>query len=213
MMLSLAHIARAALLVFALSLDAFAAAFGYGVHGIRIPFVSAQVINLICTGFLGAALGLGSLLAGVLPPAAAAWICFAFLFVLGALKICDSLIRRAIRRQKAERDIHFKFLSLRFILHVYAEPEKADLDGSHVLSAGEAACLAIALSLDGIGAGLGVGLALAHPLPAILFSLLFGYAAITLGCLLGKKAAEKLKWDVSWLGGIILLALALIKVL
>ncbi|MCL2695586.1 MAG: sporulation membrane protein YtaF [Clostridiales bacterium] len=212
-MFSPAALAEAALLVVALSLDAFAASFSYGLNRIRIPFLSAQIINGICAASLGAALFLGKALAGVLPASVAAWITFAFLFVLGLIKLCDSLIARAIRRHRIERNISFKFLSLTFILHVYAEPEKADWDGSRVLSPAEAACLAVALSLDGLGAGFGAGLARAHPLPVIAFSLIVGYAAIALGCFLGKKAAEKLRLDVSWLSGVILLGLAIMKII
>ena len=41
------------LLVLAVSLDAFVASIAYGTNKIKIPFVSATIINIICSSVLG----------------------------------------------------------------------------------------------------------------------------------------------------------------
>lgn len=212
-MISFTDATQAVLLAAALSLDAFVASFGYGVNKIHIPPKSAHIINLICTGILAAAMFIGAAARALIPQPVATGICFAILLLMGAVKLFDSIIKKIIRRKKIERDIRFKFLSLNFILHVYADPEEADLDASRVLSVSEAAYLAVALSLDGLGVGFGAGLASAHPLPVVLLSLAFGFAAIVFGCYLGKKVTEKLKLDLSWLSGAILIMLAVMKLL
>ena len=67
----------------ALSIDAFAASFAYGSNKIKIPFLSAQIINLICTGILALSLLIGSLVKQLIPAWLTAVLCFALLFILG----------------------------------------------------------------------------------------------------------------------------------
>ena len=88
---------EAALLVFALSLDAFAASFAYGTDRIQIPVSSMLVINGISTGILAISLFLGSLLKNVLPVRLTGALCFAILLILGTEKLCDSAIKAYIR--------------------------------------------------------------------------------------------------------------------
>ncbi len=50
------------LLVLAVSLDAFVASIAYGTNKIKISFVSATIINIICSSVLGVSLFLGSVI-------------------------------------------------------------------------------------------------------------------------------------------------------
>lgn len=200
------------LLVVALSMDAFVASFAYGAQRIQIPFFSAAVISSVCTGMLAASLLLGTLLRTLLPQGLTRWLCFALLCLLGLAKLCDSAIKALIRRHKRlHRQISFSVCSLKFILDVYADPEKADRDGSHDLSPTEAASLAFALSLDGLAAGFGAALMQVHFLLMAVLSLAVGLLAVRLGGWLGNRAAQKLPVDLSWLGGVLLIALAALK--
>lgn len=150
---------EALLLVVALSLDAFVASFAYGAQRIRIPYSSAAIISVICTAMLAVSLLAGSLLRPFLPQSLTKGLCFAILFLLGLVKLCDSTIKTLIRKHKRmHRQVSFSLFSLKFILDVYADPEKADRDGSRELSPAEAASLAVALSLDGLAVGFGAAL-------------------------------------------------------
>ncbi|MFR7949564.1 MAG: manganese efflux pump [Acutalibacteraceae bacterium] len=101
--------------------------------------------------------------------------------------------------------------SLKFILDVYADPEKADRDGSRVLSPAEAASLAVALSLDGLAVGFGAALMQVNVLIVMLFSLAVGMLAVRLGGKIGNRAAQKLSFDLSWFSGALLIVLAILK--
>ena len=116
---------EAALLVFALSLDAFAASFAYGTDRIQIPVPSMLIINGISTGILAISLFLGSLLKNVLPVRLTGALCFAILF--------DSLEQKTMRqcdkslypqRPAGTEKVSFSFLNLNFILSGYADPKK-----------------------------------------------------------------------------------------
>ena len=97
----------------------------------------------------------GSLIRGLIPQSLTTAICFVLLFILGLVKLLDSLTKSIIRKHNnLEKQIHFSLLNFRFVLSLYADPEKADRDHSKTISPGEAASLAIALSLDGMAVGL-----------------------------------------------------------
>lgn len=133
-------------------------------------------------------------------------------FLLGVAKLCDSAIKTLIRRHKRmHRQVSFSVFSLKFILDVYADPEKADRDGSRVLSPAEAASLAVALSLDGLAVGFGAALMQVNVLIVMLFSLAVGMLAVRLGGKIGNRAAQKLSFDLSWFSGALLIVLAILK--
>lgn len=203
---------EALLLVVALSLDAFVASFAYGAQRIRIPYSSAAIISVICTAMLAVSLLAGSLLRPFLPQSLTKGLCFAILFLLGLVKLCDSTIKTLIRKHKRmHRQVSFSLFSLKFILDVYADPEKADRDGSRELSPAEAASLAVALSLDGLAVGFGAALMKVNFLMVMLFSLAVGMLAVRLGGKIGNRAAQKLPFDLSWLSGALLIVLAILK--
>lgn len=200
------------LLVAALSVDAFVASLAYGADKIRIPASSVLVISGVCTGILGIALAVGTLIQPLLPPHLIGGICFAILFALGVAKLFDSMLKSFLRRHQSERKkVTFKLFDLRFILQIYVDSTAADQDLSRTLSPAEAASLAFALSIDGLAAGLGAGLTEGNPIQTVLVSLLVTTLAVTLGGFFGRKLAEKLKFDLSWLSGALLIILAFLK--
>ena len=206
------EITQAVLLVSALSADAFVSAFAYGTKSIRIPLVSVMVINIICSVMLAVSLFMGELIRPFLPESAAKIFCFVILLFLGIIKLLDNALKSFIKKyNRLNRQIKFKILNLHFILNVYANPEDADKDNSLVLSPAEAASLAVALSLDGLAAGAGTALGGTNKPLVIALSLIIGVLAITLGCFLGNKAADKSRADFSWLGGAGLIMLAFYK--
>lgn len=211
-MFSVPFLLEALLLVTALSLDAFASSFAYGAAKIKIPVSSLVVINLICSGTLALALLFGGLLQGVLPSGLGSGLCFLLLLGLGTLKIFDSAIKALIRKHgRFQKKIRFSLLHLGFILKIYANPETADRDHSRILTAGEAAALALALSLDGMAVGFGAGLAQSTSLLVVLLSLMSDTLALTLGCWLGHRCQSLLRRDLSWVSGALLILLAILK--
>ncbi len=206
------YILEPLLLIIALSTDAFVASFSYGTNKIKIPFSSVIIINIVCTVMLAISLFFGSILRPYLPEKLIKIICFIILTILGIIKLFDSSIKALIRKHKnIHKKISFSALHLKFILNVYANPEEADKDLSHTLSASEAVSLALALSLDGLAVGFGAALANINCFVAIIFSFILGMLLVMLGCFIGNKLAEKISFDLSWLSGILLIILAILK--
>ncbi|MFG6355594.1 MAG: manganese efflux pump [Acetatifactor sp.] len=203
---------EAAAIASALSVDAFAAGLAYGSRQIRLPWRSALVINLICSAIVGLSLGLGSLTALLLSPGLRRGLCFGVLFALGLIKLLDGLTRWAIRRYgNLDGRLGFSLFSLRFVLHVYADPAAVDLDHSQTISVAEAATLALALSLDGAAAGFGAAMGQASVPAVVVASLIANQLTLTLGSWLGERLSRKLGVSLGWLSGAILLILAFSK--
>ncbi len=205
-------ILEALLLACALSLDAFFASFAYGSKKIKIPLKSILIINLICSGVTGLSLLAGTALRQYIPDRFTVAISVVILLMLGAAKLLDSITKAIIRKHNNfSKEIKFSLLNFKFILNLYANPEDADIDGSNTLSAAEAAALAAALSLDGITVGLGAAVGNTNGVAVFVCSLATNMIAVLLGSVAGDKLARKTPFDFSWLSGVILIALAILK--
>jgi putative sporulation protein YtaF len=200
------------LLVTALCLDAFAASLAYAINKTEIPFRSMTVISLICTTVLGISLGIGSAVKQIIPVNVTGIICFIILLCIGIIKCFECIFKHYIlKNQKSEKQIKLKLFDINFVLMVYADNIKADIDNSKVLSSKEAVYLALALSLDGFAAGFGYGLTDINYFEIIILSLISNIIAVSLGYVLGKFLAKITDIDFSWLGGVILIILAFMK--
>lgn len=201
--------AGAALLALTLSLDAFAAAFAYGCKQIRIPLASGGVIALICTATTGFSFLAGAVLVPIVPASVAAGGSFGVLLIIGLAKLLDSITKSIIRKHAhIDKEITLAAFHFKFILRVYADPECADADVSHSISLREAVVLAVSLSLDGFAVGLGAALLGMHGGWVVVFCLVANALALYLGSLLGNKVARNLRFNISWLAGVLLIALA-----
>lgn len=202
------------ILVTALSIDAFVACLAYGTNKIRIPLLSAAVLDGISSGILFLFLLAGSIIGPLLPEPVVKLFCFAVLFGLGIVKLFDSSLKALIRKNgQTTPQLSFSFLKFRFILTVYADPNKADTDASSSLSPREAVSLGTALSLDSAAVGFGAGILPLHAGWTALFSLTVGACAIFSGCFLGNQVAKRSSLNLSWLSGLLLILLAFLKFL
>ena len=193
---------EALLLAIVLSIDIFAVSFAYGSSKIKIPLKSIMIITVIGSVILGLAIYLGSFLLPFIPEGAAEALSFIILFTLGLVKIFDSVIKRYIRSQRdASKEMAFSAFNLKFILNIYADPQKADIDKSRIISPKEAVAVAIAVAMDAFALGFGAGLVDVNHIQIIAFSLVIDVAAVLLGCFIGGKIAQKTSINLAWLGG------------
>ncbi|MBU5675402.1 sporulation membrane protein YtaF [Alkaliphilus sp. MSJ-5] len=196
------------LLVLALSLDAFVASIAYGTNKIKIPFISVAIINIACSSVLAFSLFLGSIVKKIIPVNITSVFSFLILLVLGVFYLFQSLIKAYITKPSNQnKEVQLKMSDL--IINIYVDETSADFDNSKDLNPKEAIYLAIALSLDSLAVGFGSSLGNINYIQVILFSLFWGMMAIWLGVFIGKKFAEKLNINISWLSGVLLMILAI----
>ena len=203
---------EALLLVTASSLDAFAASLSYGTTKIKIPVLSAVIIDLVCSGSLAAALFTGKLAGNLIPSHITSAICFIILFIIGVTKLFDFFIKEFISKKNSPvANISFHIMDLKFLFQVYCDNTKADYDLSKILSKKEAVALGIALSMDGLATGFGVGLVNISYIQLMLYSLIINLIAILSGGKLGAKIAKSSAINLTWISGAILIILAFLK--
>ena len=100
-----------------------------------------------------------------------------------------------------------------FILQVYADEIKADFDNSKCLNVKESFYLALALSLDSLAVGFGSSLCSINYIEVLILCFVIGMFCVSLGVFLGRKFAQKIHFELSWLSGLLLIILAIIRVL
>ena len=199
-----------AAIALALSADTFIAGFSYGAGGVKIPRVSMWVINLVCSGVLGTALLAGAFAGRLFSGgAASSWVSFALLMLMGLIKLLDGITKSIIRRHgRIQGLFRFSMFNFRLVLTLYADPEKADADGSKTLSPGEAAALAFSLSLDAVAAGFGSAVESGNIAAVFVMAALMNAAAIPSGVWMGKRLSDRLPFNISWISGAILMTMA-----
>ena len=203
---------QAAAIAFSVSIDAFAASFAYGSQKIKVPIISAMIINLLCTFIIALSFLLGSVLVGIIPYWFTTGLAFTILLTIGLIKLFDSITKSAIKKHtQIDKEIKLSAFNFKLVLRIYADPQVADIDTSKSLSPQEAAVLAVSLSLDGFAVGLGAAMIGVNLFAMTGFTLIFGFAALLLGGWIGNKMASKLHFNLSWLAGIILICLAFMQ--
>jgi len=205
---------QATAIAVSVSVDAFAVSFAYGCKKIKIPVFSILIINLVCTAVIGASFLFGSVLVQYIPEWFAVALAFTILFVIGVIKLFDSITKTIIRRYtQFSKEIKLSVFNFKLVTRVYADPEAVDVDISKSISAREAVVLAISLSLDGFAVGLGAAIIGVNGWALVLFTLVTGFVVLFLGCWLGNKVADKLRFNISWLAGVILIGLAFMQLM
>ena len=205
---------QAAAIAISISVDAMAASFAYGCKKIKIPILSLVIINLICTTVIGLSFLFGMALVRHIPEWLATGVSFSILLIIGIVKLFDSITKSVIRKYtQFSKEIKLSVFNFKLVMHLYADPEAADVDVSKSISPREAVVLAVSLSLDGLAVGLGAAMIGINGWVLVLFTLISGFVALFMGCWLGNKAADKLRFNISWLAGVILIGLAFMQLL
>lgn len=202
------------LLVLALSLDAFVASIAYGSNKIKIPFLSLVIINIVCSSFLASAMFFGSQIKKVLPESITLTLSFAIFFLLGIYYLLESIIKSYLKKRfDTSEKVRIKLFDIWLIIDIYVDGTKADINKSKILDSKEALYLAVALSLDSLAVGFGSSLGNINYLHVIALSLVVGIISIWSGIFLGKKIVEKTNINLSWLSGIMLIILGILKLI
>lgn len=207
--MELCEITHALALAAALSVDSLASGLACGADKIKIPLRSALIIAAICSLTFGATLLLGGVLQPWLPPQPVKWLSFVILAAIGAFKLAEAWTKTPFATAHSQKT-PLRLLDKNFSPWLLHDEMQADKNKDKVLSAKEAVPLSAALSLDGLAAGISAGLGGVTPL-AILFAFVLGFFAVSGGQKIGKKLAEKSKIDLSWLAGVIFIAMAIGK--
>ncbi len=200
---------KAVLLAAAVSADAFAFAFSYGAKKTKLPFWGLLIISLFGGGFLGLSLAVASFAERILPPEISADILGGILILLGLFSTAIALFKIELKTRSKILLKKIFGINMRLCFSYCEEGEK------NVASIKEAAAIGVALSIDSLAAGLAAGMTMTPPemIASGLIAVFGGMALQLVGFKLGEKLARHVNQDLSYLSGLILLALGVVTVI
>jgi len=198
---------RSVLLACAVCTDTFFAALGCAMDGIRVGRRASALIagvGALCLGLsLLLAAGLGRLVPATLFRIGGA----VLLACIGGIRLLKSSLTAAVRHHRP----HWNLRALGLVIDICFDETACDTDGSKTLSLPEALRFALALSLDSLCCGLGAGIDPVYVLPCLGLTALLGYGLTRLGAALGSRISRRIR--CSWLGAVMLLLLAIVRLL
>ena len=202
------------LLVSSLCIDSFVASIAYGTSKIKIPPKSIIIINSVCTLTLAFSLLIGTIFKSLLSGNVPSILGFLILISLGIYRLFEYFFKSYIsKKTNCDYPLTFKLFDFNFVLQVYANEIKADFDKSKYLNSKESFYLALALSLDSLAVGFGSSLCSTNYLQTLILCFFIGTIAVSSGVFLGEKFSQKLNLKLSWLSGVLLILLAVVRIL
>ena len=204
---------EAALLALSLSTDLLVAFIAYGGRDIRVPARTTLVTSLVCTGIFLIFGIVGCFASPLLSKSAGKAIGFLTLLIIGLIRVFDGTVKELIRRGLPHRQLRLRAMGLSILLEVYADPETADRDCGGELSVHEGALLAAAMSFDGAASGVGAAAGGVSIILTAAVLFILGLAFTAGGIRLGKFLSGKSPANMSVIGGILLIALAAMRLL
>lgn len=199
------------LLVLAMITDTFFASLSYSSSKIKIPAVSAFIISFISSAFLTLSLLMSKSISVFLPVEYCRILGAIILGIIGIIQFCQNGLKAMLRKHSGNGSVSFSCFDIGFVISVYLDETKADSDCSKILSAKESIVLSFALSVDSLCGGLAAGISGANIIRVGIISFIFGLLSVAMGGKIGSQINNK-KTDLSWLSGVILIFLAVIKI-
>ncbi len=190
-------------ITFSLSIDTFVCSFAYGVNKIKIPLKSVFTINFVCCVAMAISVFAGNLLANYIPLNVTTWISFACLVLIGLIKLFAPIVKNSIKKRCEKKESK--------MLLILTDNTTADKNKNKVLSPLEAVSLAFALSIDSLAVGFSAVVGCGSGYELILAEFITDFIAINLGAFIGKKVFKNVKLNLSWLSGVILIVLAVVR--
>lgn len=209
---------QALFIAIALSIDSFSTGIAFGIKGIRVPFRSILVLDLISILLLGSSFFMGKIIKGMLPIPFTDYLSFGILFMIGLWYLIQGYLNYRYPKDQLTESIPIATLSIRSLgiaINVIRDPLQTDLDTSGTIDTKEAILLGLGLAID----SLAVGIALSITSMTIIFIILGLVSLMNLVFLLGGIALGKhylgsrLKAKATFVPGLILLSMALIRLL
>lgn len=187
----------------AVSLDLAAAAFAIGSGGIKIPHLSAAVISAEGALFLMLPALFGDVICARLDENVCRIAGKLLLALLGIIMLCKYYLKGKGKDKKYPLCVCID----------ESEADCADRNRDCFLSFSEAAVLGAGLSADSAVTGLSAGLAgltRSECFAMLICAFVIGLISIELCSALGRKLSSKLKFNTGFIGGAILLLLAVL---
>lgn len=196
-------------LSFIISIDSYLIAVAFRNNRIKIPISSAAVITLMGAAVLSISLKFSQIISDVIPPDIFHSVGMCIIITIGLLTVFKSILRNLANKISEKGELSVKMGKSPIMVKLYLDDTSADLDNSKSLSLFEAAVLALSNSIDAAAVGLTAGSLDTSPAYAAVFTIMWGLFAFVFADITAKKLLT-LKNDLSWIGGLCIMILAVI---
>lgn len=169
------------------SIDNLGVGISYGIRGIRIGLLSNLIMAVVCFACSEAGILFGGWLSAVLPGIMPVVIGAFLLTIIGFRIILMAIPRKSRVGSESAAGEQKKGNPLENMLQ---NPEKADVDRSGEIGAGEAVVLGFALSANAVTNGLGAGLLGLSPLAISIAAAAGSFVTVWAGVAIGRRAAS-----------------------
>lgn len=204
----------AILLAISLSMDALGIGISYGLRKIQIATLPKIIISFISLIFTFVAIGIGNVIALILPECIAKLIGSAMLVILGAAVIIQAFSNKDAQKKPAPKTRSWTISPLGLTIEITHTPTTRDVEKAPNINIKESLYLGVALSIDSFGAGISSAVA---GMNSILVPILVGvcqFAFLSLGAYCGAKLTGLKRLNSNFfmlLSGTILIALACVR--
>lgn len=192
------------LITLTVCIDTYLMAVNYNASGIKIPFRSGIMLSLISSAVFYISVLIAGVIEFVIPVKLCSVIGCIILTAIGTFTIFKSIVRGIVKKLCEKGDIFVRMSRLGIGVRLYLDETTADSDYSKVLSISESVALALALSADSVAVGINAGFINVNPLRTAFLIFIINIIFIYLGGFIGTKFLSS-KYDLSWLGGIMLI--------
>ena len=182
------------------SLDTLFVSISYSIKNIKISLKSTLLISLICLFSLLISLFITNNFKHILNQDIGKIISSIILLILGLYNLFQDKIKKNLKSKNK-------------IIEIYLDETKADLDDSKNISYKEALLLSTILSLDSLLGGISIGFMKYNLFYIIILSFFLNILLIICGNLIGKKLGNVCNFNISYLSGIILLLISILKII
>lgn len=197
-------------LIFALNIDTFLVSASLGAKKIKITKISVFIISFLSSLSLSISIILSTNLIEFIPSTLFDFLSFCILIFIGCYGIFSDFIKLYLSNMRIlNKDIiHNK---KHILMDIFIDEAKADMNNSKTLDAKESFLIALLGCFDSICAGL------TFPLNNVLLPFILTFficlTLIMTGFKLGNHLTTNIKINISWVGGVFLIALAFMKII
>lgn len=197
-------------LILAMITDTFLVSLSYASEKIRIPPLSAVIMSFVSTAVLTLSLCFSQTICLFVPEGYCKAAGSVILIIIGVVQICSNRLKALLKKHSGNKSVKFSCFDIDFIIKVYIDETQADTDKSKVLSSKESVALALALSVDSLCGGVAAGISGSNIVWTAIMSFILGIIAVVAGKKAGKSDIFQ-RFDMSWVSGVFLIILAVLK--
>lgn len=190
------------ILLIIFSIDTLLVCSTYAIRKIKIPLKSILIISFICSISLFISLNISKCLNHIINKNISNIITFIILIMLGLYNIYGDKIKYKLSKKNKNK-----------LIDIFIDETKADLNNSKNLDYKEAIILSVILSFDSLLGGISIGFIKYNIFFVLSLSFLINIIFIILGNILGSKIDKYINFNTSYISGIILIMLGILKLL